>query len=52
MTMMKLVMEAVMLLTIVCGMVFISKISSSENTAVRQIEDDEHDSEPKEADNT
>lgn len=38
--MMRLVMEAVMLLAIVGGMIFVSKISASENKAIRQIENE------------
>ena len=38
--MMRLVMETVMLLAIVGGMIVVSKISASENKAIRQIEND------------
>jgi hypothetical protein len=52
MTMMKLVMEAVMLLAVVCGIFFISKISSSENMGERIVENEVvDDSEIKENDN-
>jgi hypothetical protein len=52
MTMMKLVMEAVMLLAVVCGIFFVSKISSSENMGERIVENDiADDGDVKENDN-
>jgi hypothetical protein len=40
MTMMKLVMEAVMLIVIVSGMVFMTKVSANENSTDDTLRDD------------
>ena len=42
--MMRLIMEAVMVLAIVGGMIFVSRVSSSENKTVRESEDADNES--------
>jgi hypothetical protein len=56
MTMMRLVMEAVMIIAIVSGMVFVTKISASENNSNNTVRDNENergdaDQDSKESDN-
>jgi len=48
--MMKLVMEAVMLLVIVSGLVFMTKVSASENNSNETLRDNDEDSDKKDSD--
>jgi hypothetical protein len=52
MTMMRLLMEAVMVIAIVAGMVFMTKLSANENNLDDTLCDDENDDEASSPDET